>query len=235
MLTLFWNESSQALTTLGTLSLFFLVIGFTVIVGYAGYYRPVTRKSAQFNSDAFRRFSALGFRSSQAHGKAYSYGSFLGVPMMATWRFVQEGVALVPYVDLSAIVAGTSGMRLHVATELHGVGPSVLWKEAGEFMVSNGYKMDPEKQRAYLGRLSLRTRKFLLDKKRFPQGVSMLTNAITLSLGEKVALTVTGGNKDLAGSIVAQQSIKFTVTDAELESALKNLANASTMMAKDWQ
>lgn len=235
MLTLFWSNSNQALTTLGTLSLFFLLVLLTAIMGYAGYYRPVTRKSSQFNTDSIKRFSALGFGFSKVHGRTYCYGSYTGVPMMASWRFVQQGVALVPYVDLNAIVAGTSGMRLHAATELHGAGPSLLWQEAGDFMVSKGYKMEPERERAYLEKLSRGTRALLLDKTLFPNGISMLSKAITLFLGEKAALTVAGGDKDLASAIVVQQSIKFDVSDGELKSALDNLAKASSMMAKDWQ
>lgn len=217
----------------GTFSILAIVIAITILAGYFGYYRPVTRKAAQLNTDAVQRFAAFGFDHAEAYGRTYSFGTYMEVPMMATWQFVQEGVSLEPYVTLSAVVSGTSEMRLHAATELHGVGPSAGWAEAGDFMVSKGYKMDPEAEAQYLAQLTETTRAFLLEKNTFSRGIAMLTNGIGLMFGEDVARTV-AGEAD-AGAIVAQQTLPLSITDAELETALKNLAKAAAMMAKDWE
>lgn len=216
----------------------FAVLLCLIVLSVVRASRRAQREIDNESQKVLQRFSSFSPKTFTFYNRSYLVMAFEHFQMIVTWFFetgpVRKGK---PFGLLHVKIPHTNGIRMYATTGLHTA--NVVAAIAGWHCLENGIclgkmlKTTREESEAIAKHISPEVAQLMSDTKRFPYGVSIISNLHERMVGKDAALLMADGDVSRSNDLDLQ--IRFSLdpsADATLE-LVKNAVDLAGRLEKD--
>lgn len=216
----------------------FVALLCVIVFGVMRSFRRAQREIDEESRKLSQRFSSYSPKAFSFYNRSYLVMDFEGFRVIATWFF--EAVPLKgrkPFGLLHVKIPRTKSIRIHATTGLHtrgSIAPIAGWRclENG-ICLGKMLKTTQEDSEAIANQISSEAARLMSDTKRFPYGVSIISNLHERMVGKDAAMIMANGDESQADDLDLQIRFSFDLSDDGIHELVNNAIDLAGRLEKD--